>query len=683
MNLLKESARVCFYQGVLSEKDLIQAVEEAGYTAKVKVEEKEDQSERKKKEIRGLFREFLISLAFTIPLFLHMFFHMAGIHTPLDNGWVQFALAFPVQFIIGRRFFKGAYHSIKSGTLNMDVLIAMGTLVAFLYSVYNTVKGIPEFYYESAAMIISFILLGKYFEERAKYRTGDAIKALMDLQAEEATLMTEEGLKTVPIEDIHLGDRILVRPGEKIPIDGVIRKGHSSVDESMITGESIPVEKKEDDFVIGSTMNHQGALEIEVTRIGDETMLSQIVHLVEDASSQKAPVQRLADKISGIFVPAVLAIALLTFVIQYFVQGDLTNAIIPAVSVLVIACPCALGLATPTAIMVGTGLGAEEGILIKSPESLERATNLDTLVFDKTGTLTEGKPEVTEILAFGISEDELLQKAASLEESSEHPLGEAIVRQAKEKNLDSLSVENFQSLTGRGISGKINGQEIFIGNSRLMSEENISMIHEDDFKRLQKEGKTPMIFAQAGEVKGFIAVSDPIKNEAKKVIKKLHEKGLEVILLTGDNERTAQVIGQELGIDEVIAEVLPEDKSNVIKELRKDKMVAMIGDGINDAPALVEADIGMAIGTGADIALEASDITIINGHLDSILKAMDLSHLTMRTIKQNLFWAFFYNIFGIPIAAFGLLNPMIAGLAMAFSSVSVVTNSLRLKSKKL
>lgn len=682
INSITNSGVVRFKNGLVTEEEIIKQVEKAGYGATV-VKDEDNVINRDDKELKGLKRDIIISLIFTIPLFSAMFFHMAGVHTILSNGWVQLALAIPVQFYIGRRFYKGAFNSIRGGGANMDVLIVMGTSAAFFFSLYHTIIGSSELYYESSAVIITLILLGKYFEKRAKTRTTDAINKLMELQAKTAVVERNGEVIEIPIEEVVVGDIIDVRPGEKVAVDGKIIFGETSIDEAMVTGESIPSEKTVGDEVIGGTINKNGFIKFEATKVGKDTMLSQIVKLVEQAQEHKAPVQRLADKIAGIFVPSVIVIAIITFALTWFVKKSIDPAIMHAVAVLVIACPCSLGLATPTAIMVGTGRGANLGILIKSGEYLERACKIDSVVFDKTGTLTEGKPVVKSVENYShMNEDEMLKIFSSLENASQHPLGEAVVNYCKEKGIETVEVSNFNSLTGMGVSGTINEAKYFIGNKKLMDEKNISYSLED-IEMLQEKGETPLMLFDEKKLLGIISVADEVKESSKGAIEKLHEMGIEIYMITGDSKRAANAIGKSLGIEGVFAEVLPQDKSDKIKEIKSDgKVVAMVGDGINDAPALAEADIGFAIGTGTDVAIEASDITIINGDIYSVVKAIELSKRTMRTIKQNLFWAFFYNVIGIPIAALGFLNPMIAGAAMAFSSVSVVTNSLRLKSFK-
>lgn len=687
VNLLQNRGQVTFYDGLVTDDEIIEAVKKAGYEAYI-VNDNDNKNiiDHDKEELKKLNKDFIISLIFSVPLFLTMFTHMAGIHTILDNGYVQWLLATPVQFYVGARFYKGAYRSLKGGGANMDVLIVMGTTMAYLFSIYQVMIGESEFYFESATTIITLILLGKLFETRAKTRTTDAINKLMELQAKEAVIEIDGVEKKIPIEDVHVGDIVIVKPGEKIPVDGKIISGSTSIDEAMITGESIPVTKTVGDEVIGSTINKNGSIKFEATKIGKDTMLSQIVKLVEDAQGEKAPVQRLADKISGVFVPIVLVIALFTIIITYLVTKDVTSAVINAVSVLVIACPCALGLATPTAIMVGTGRGAEEGILIKSGEYLEIAHKMDAIILDKTGTITKGQPTVVDIKTYAdIKDDRLLSLAASVEKSSEHPLGEAVVEYAQDKKIEVLEVENFNSITGRGIEGEVKGEKIFVGNIALLEENNIEVTdrQKEDIKNYQKQGRTPLLISNDKEILGVITVADEVKPTSLEAINELKEMNIEIYMLTGDSKATAETIGKELGITHIFAEVLPQDKSSKVKELKeKGYTVGMVGDGINDAPALAESSIGFAIGTGTDIAMEASDITIINGDLRSIPKSIKLSHGTMKTIKQNLFWAFFYNTIGIPVAALGFLNPMIAGAAMAFSSVSVVTNSLRLKNVK-
>lgn len=686
VNINTNKATIKYNSSDIKVRDMISAVEKAGYKASEESNNNVDeQKEARQKEIKKLKTLFIISAALSLPLFSAMFFHMAGMDTILNNGWVQFALATPVQFVVGSRFYKGAYHSLKGGGANMDVLVSMGTSAAYFYSLYNVIVGIEQYYFESSAIIITLILLGKLMESIAKGKTSEAIKKLMGLQAKTARVIRNGEEKDIPVEEVEVGDNIIVRPGEKIPVDGKVIEGKSTIDESMLTGESIPVEKTKGDEVIGSTINKHGSFKFKATKVGKDTALSQIIKLVEEAQGSKAPVQRLADKVSGIFVPTVVTIAIITFITWYIISGDITPSIISAVSVLVIACPCALGLATPTAIMVGTGKGAENGILIKGGEHLEKAQKIDTIIFDKTGTITKGEPEVTDIISYGIKEEKILQIAASAEKNSEHPLAEAIVKKSEEKGISLQEVENFEAIPGHGIYTTIKGEKIYLGNRRLMKKENIDISSiSQDIERLESEGKTAMILSKDSKIEGIVAVADTIKETSKEAIYTLKNMGIDIYMITGDNNRTAKAIAKKVGIDNVIAEVLPEDKANNVEEIRqKNKRVAMVGDGINDAPALAQADIGFAIGTGTDVAIEAADITLMKGDLKDIVMAVKLSRKTMRTIKQNLFWAFGYNTAGIPLAALGFLNPMIAGAAMAFSSVSVVSNSLRLKRFKV
>ncbi|HLR35227.1 MAG TPA: heavy metal translocating P-type ATPase [Tissierellales bacterium] len=682
VNLATNKANINVYGGSIEADELVKVVENTGYNAEIEIKPDIDrEKEAREKEIKSLKTSFIISAILSIPLFSAMFFHMAGVENILTNGYFQLALATPVQFIIGYRFYKGAFNSLRGGGANMDVLVSMGTSAAYFYSIYNLIKGVNEYYFEASAVIITLILLGKTFEAVAKGKTSEAIKNLMGLQPKTARVIVDGVEKDIPIEEVEVENIIVVRPGERVPVDGIIVEGNSAIDESMITGESIPVEKKSGDEVIGATINKFGTFKFKATKIGKDTALSQIIKLVEDAQGSKAPVQRLADKISGIFVPVVVIIAAITFLLWYFIGGDFSKALINAVSVLVIACPCALGLATPTAIMVGTGKGAENGVLIKSGEHLERAHEMDTIVLDKTGTITKGEPEVTDIIAFEEKEEEVLRLAASGEQTSEHPLGQAIVEKAKEEGIELVEGEMFTAIPGRGIKTIIEEKEIYIGNRRLMYEVGVSIEEiEEELLGLEEEGKTAMILSIDRKVSGIIGVADKLKENSKEAIKEMKEMGLDIYMITGDNERTAKAIGKEVGITNVLAEVLPEHKAKVIEEIKEEgKMVGMVGDGINDAPALAASDVGFAIGTGTDVAMEAADITLMKGDLRGIVTAIRLSHRTMRTIKQNLFWAFAYNSAGIPFAALGFLNPMVAGAAMAFSSVSVVTNSLRLK----
>lgn len=698
VNFATEQARIQYDAGVLSSSDLIDTVIKAGYGAnKADQESVEELEARKEKELKHLKVELIISIIISAPLMFAMMLSFLGIHNSitqiLHHEVFQLIVATPVQFIIGRRFYISAYHAIKNKSPNMDVLVVLGTTSAYLLSIYNgfiadeamVYMGMKDIYFESSVTIITLILLGKYMEANAKGKTSGAIKKLMGLQAKTARVIRDGKEQDIPVEAVYPGDIILVRPGEKIPVDGIIIEGTSSIDESMLTGESIPVDKKPGDAVTGATINNQGAFKFEATKVGSETALSQIVRMVEEAQGSKAPIQKIADKISGIFVPAVIACAMTTFIIWLIVSGDFSGSLIHAVAVLVIACPCALGLATPTAIMVGTGVGAGQGILIKGGEYLELACKVDTVVLDKTGTITWGRPALTDIVSLdSLSEEDIIRYAAAVEMNSEHPLGEAIYRYGKEHDVPLPDIAEFKSMTGKGVRGVIDGHTIHVGTRLLMADISAQAIDaaklEESLKRLEDDGKTAMILAVDDKICGIIAVADVIKESSKEAILQLNNMGANVYMMTGDNRRTAMAIAKQVGITNVLAEVLPEDKAAHVETLKKQgKIVAMVGDGINDAPALAVADVGMAIGTGTDVAMEASDITLMRGDLRTIGTALELSKKTMQKIKQNLFWAFIYNSIGIPFAAIGLLSPVIAGGAMAFSSVSVVTNSLSLR----
>lgn len=693
VNLASERASVEYDSEKIKTSDLIKAVEAIGYKAERAEELSVDrEKEQREKEIRRLRLELVISAILTAPLLFSMLLMITNIDIPFfHNEYFQLIVATPVQFIIGFRFYKNAYRALRSGSANMDVLIAMGTTAAYFYSIYNAFFAphegmMKELYFESSAVIITLILFGKYLEAVAKGRTSEAIKKLMGLQAKTARVIRDGREEDIPIEEVVPGDVIVVRPGEKIPVDGRILEGDSAVDESMLTGESLPVEKTAGDHVVGATINRFGTFRLEATRVGKDTVLSQIIKMVEDAQGSKAPIQKIADRVSGVFVPVVLAIALVTLLAWYLIAGDLTGGIVSAVSVLVIACPCALGLATPTAIMAGTGKGAENGILIKGGEHLEMTYRLNAVVLDKTGTITKGQPEVTDVIPLGsMDRGELLRMAAAAEKNSEHPLGEAIYEQGKKESGTVPEAEQFAAIPGKGVMAVVEGRQIYIGTRRLMQEAGIDTgSAENVIAGLEDDGKTAMLMAADGRLEAVIAVADTLKESSKDAIDELKKMGIEVYMITGDNKRTASAIAKQAGITNVLAEVLPEDKAEEVGKLKKQGMkVAMAGDGINDAPALVAADIGIAMGTGTDVAIEAADITLLRGDLMLIPAAIRLSKMTMRKIKQNLFWAFIYNIIGIPIAAFGLLNPMIAGGAMAFSSVSVVTNSLRLRRIRL
>ncbi len=693
VNLASERASVEYDSEKIKTSDLIKAVEAIGYKAERAEELSVDrEKEQREKEIRRLRLELVISAILTAPLLFSMLLMITNIDIPFfHNEYFQLIVATPVQFIIGFRFYKNAYRALRSGSANMDVLIAMGTTAAYFYSIYNAFFAphegmMKELYFESSAVIITLILFGKYLEAVAKGRTSEAIKKLMGLQAKTARVIRDGREEDIPIEEVVPGDVIVVRPGEKIPVDGRILEGDSAVDESMLTGESLPVEKTAGDHVVGATINRFGTFRLEATRVGKDTVLSQIIKMVEDAQGSKAPIQKIADRVSGVFVPVVLAIALVTLLAWYLIAGDLTGGIVSAVSVLVIACPCALGLATPTAIMAGTGKGAENGILIKGGEHLEMTYRLNAVVLDKTGTITKGQPEVTDVIPLGsMDRGELLRMAAAAEKNSEHPLGEAIYEQGKKESGTVPEAEQFAAIPGKGVRAVVEGRQIYIGTRKLMQEAGIDTgSAENVIAGLEDDGKTAMLMAADGRLEAVIAVADTLKESSKDAIDELKKMGIEVYMITGDNKRTASAIAKQAGITNVLAEVLPEDKAEEVGKLKKQGMkVAMAGDGINDAPALVAADIGIAMGTGTDVAIEAADITLLRGDLMLIPAAIRLSKMTMRKIKQNLFWAFIYNIIGIPVAAFGLLNPMIAGGAMAFSSVSVVTNSLRLRRIRL
>lgn len=691
VNLTTESATIEYTPGLIDEKTLIEKIQHIGYDAKPKAEAEEKQT-YKEKELQHKKTKLMISAVLSAPLLITMLVHLFGMTLPeiFMNPWFQFALATPVQFIIGWQFYEGAYKNLKNGGANMDVLVALGTSAAYFYSLYEALKTIgdpaymPHLYYETSAVLITLILFGKYLEARAKSQTTNAISELLNLQAKEARVIRDGKEVMIPVEAVVVGDHLIVKPGEKIPVDGMVIKGRTSVDESMLTGESIPIEKEPGANLIGSTINKNGSIEMEAKKVGKDTALASIIKVVEEAQGSKAPIQRLADVISGYFVPIVIGIAVLTFIIWIsFVQpGQFEPSLVAAIAVLVIACPCALGLATPTSIMVGTGRAAESGILFKGGEHLERTHEINAIVLDKTGTITKGKPEVTDFSG----DAETLQLLASAEKGSEHPLAEAIVAYAAEKNIHFLEVDHFAAIPGHGIEAEISGQQILVGNRKLMNDHQIDIESATEEKLIEFEtgGKTAMLIAIEGEYRGIIAVADTIKDTAPEAIKQLKEMGIEVIMLTGDNERTAQAIAKQAGIDQVIAQVLPEEKADKVKEIQQQgKKVAMVGDGVNDAPALVTADIGIAIGTGTEVAIEAADVTILGGELLLIPKAIKISKATIRNIRQNLFWAFGYNTAGIPIAALGLLAPWIAGAAMALSSVSVVSNSLRLKRVKL
>ncbi|WP_053372435.1 heavy metal translocating P-type ATPase [Paenibacillus sp. FJAT-27812] len=699
VNLALERASVSYDPQIMDDEKLENKIKDLGYgTIKLADDSDESAGDYKKREIRMQQLRLGVAILLSLPLL----WAMAGHFTFTDfipvpelfmNAWFQLALAAPVQFIIGWPFYVGAFKALRNGSANMDVLVALGTSAAFFYSLYVTLQTLSqtghgahevELYYETSAVLITLIVLGKLLEALAKGRSSEAIKTLMGLQAQTAIVIRDGSEQRVAIEEVVAGDVLIVKPGDKIPVDGIVLEGASTVDESMLTGESMPVEKRQGDMLIGATINKNGAMRMQAEKVGKQTALAQIIRVVEEAQGSKAPIQRVADRISGIFVPIVTALALIAFLVWYFFvePGDIGNALEKAIAVLVIACPCALGLATPTSIMAGSGRAAELGVLFKGGEHLESTHHIDTVVLDKTGTVTKGKPELTDArVAAGFDEAKLLSWVGAAERSSEHPVAEALVAGIAARGIDLPSAEQFEAVPGFGIKAQVEGQQLLVGTRKLMEKHGVDIesVREEQ-QQLETEGKTVMLIAVNGKYAGLVAVADTVKETSAAAVARLKEMGLEVIMLTGDNERTAKAIASLVGIERVLAEVLPEQKAKAVQELQAEgRKVAMVGDGMNDAPALVAADIGMAIGGGTDVAIEAADITLMRGDLNSIADAIRMSRVTMANIKQNLFWALAYNVIGIPIAAAGFLAPWLAGAAMALSSVSVVLNALRLQ----
>jgi P-type Cu+ transporter len=694
VNFSTGKATIEFNPDVVTQSDFAKLVKKKGYSVIQNSDNNhKKQAQLQKAEIKELKFKFYFSLIFAIPAFIvGMVFMWMNFMLPFQD-YILWALATPVQFYVGWQFYRGTYVALKNKSANMDTLIAVGTSAAYFFSVYAVIFK-PELgqYFETSAMLITLVILGKLLEAIAKGKTSEAIKKLMHLSPKIATVLRNGKEVKVKVDDLVEGDLIIVKPGEKIPVDGLISEGTSSIDESMITGESIPVDKKKGDLVYGATINKQGSFKFKATKVGANTTLSQIIRLIEDAQGQKAPIQRFADVVSAYFVPVVIILAIITFLVWMFASGDVSLAIITGVSVLVIACPCALGLATPTAIMVGTGKGAKSGILIKGADALETAHKLKYVVFDKTGTITKGTPEVTDIIPLNKqTKKDVLHLAASIEQASEHPLAEAIVKKASEDKIKLAKAKDFKAIPGFGVEAKLNNKIYYFGNEKLIVKQkgNFNSIKEQ-VHSLEEEGKTVMLLARNSKLLGIIAVADTIKPTSRKAIQQLQKLKIFVYMITGDNERTAKAIAKKAGVNHVFASVLPEDKAKYVKRLQKKGLVAMVGDGINDAPALAQANIGIAMGSGTDVAMETGNVVLMRNDLLDVPKAIKLSRLTMAKIRQNMFWALFYNVLGIPVAAGllypftgWLLSPIIAGGAMALSSVSVVTNSLLLKNKKL
>ncbi|MFX3673825.1 MAG: heavy metal translocating P-type ATPase [Paenisporosarcina sp.] len=691
VNLALETGKVSFDSSLLSPDDFIKKIQSLGYNAEFKNEQNSEKMDHKKVEIQKKTRLFLLSTLLSLPLLWTMVSHFtftSWMYVPefLMNPFVQWALATPVQFWIGWTFYKGAYFALRNKSANMDVLVALGTSAAYFYSVYLVLSNLEHMgthsiglYFETSAILITLIILGKLFEARAKGRTSDAIQKLMKLQPKKAFVVRDGETIEIPIDEVRVGEVLLIKPGSSIPVDAEVISGNSAVDESMLTGESLPVDKASGDIVYSATLNANGTLRVKAKNIGKDTVLSNIIRVVEEAQGSKAPIQRLADKISSIFVPIVVGIAAVTFIVWYFLvsPGDFANALESTVAVLVIACPCALGLATPTSIMAGSGRSAELGVLFKTAEALENTKHIDTIVLDKTGTITNGRPKVTEfVVAEGFEHDRIVSLAATAESQSEHPVATAITAFG---NDEKLPVESFEAIPGQGIRAVVDGSKLLIGTRKLLNDSNIRF-NELEASELESQGKTVMFIAVDGNYAGLIAVADTVKETSEAAISEMKQLGLHVVMLTGDQERTARAIAAQVGIDEVFAGVLPTEKANVVAKLKANgRRVAMAGDGLNDAPALATADVGMAMGTGTAIAMETADITLMQGDLMRVVDAIQMSRLTVRNIKQNLFWALAYNSVGIPIAAAGFLAPWLAGAAMAFSSVSVVLNALRLQ----